>query len=73
MRSDPEYKRIQDELIIAGRLIQAAPNNPELIARYQKAQRDAAALQRKYGVIVGEAPASAAPAAGAPDPLGIRK
>ena len=71
MKADPAYKAIQDELTNAATVLRAAPTNPQLIIRYQKAQQAAAALARKHGVVVGEE-APAAPAAGT-DPLGIRK
>lgn len=75
MKADPDYKRIQEELVAAGKLAASLPNNPKYRARLENAQREYAALAKAYGVDLKAATPEAAAGAGAAtnDPLGIRK
>lgn len=62
MKADPDYKRIQEELVAAGKLAMALPNNPRYKARLENAQKEYAKLAQAYGVdLKAAAPEAAAP------------
>jgi hypothetical protein len=66
MKADPTYKGVEEALTNAQKALAVAPNNVALQEKLRRAQADANALMRKYGVESGgDSDLTAAPSAGA--------